>query len=106
MAKIEAEVWPTAYAVSCLPRDHPDAYHFTLRVEWRGSDRWCVTDGAYCYRRDGHKSYESKPSSRTDRFKKAYRFSLDDALELAKKYAPKITVMGHTVESVLAKGER
>lgn len=98
-----ATVRPTAYAVSCLPPDHPDAYLFTLRVEWRGEHGWCVTDGAYCLRRDGHKSYESNPSSRTARFKKAYRFPLEEALEIAKKYAPKITVNGHTVESVLAR---
>lgn len=100
---MEATVRPTAYAVSCLPPDHRDAYLFTLKVEWRGGDRWCVTDGAYCYRKDGHQSYESNPSSRTDRFKKAYRFSLDDALALAKRLAPKMTINGHTVESVLAR---
>jgi hypothetical protein len=98
-----AIVRPTAYAVSCLPPEHIDAYHFTLHVEWRGpGDRWCVTDGAYCYRKDGHRSYESNPSSRTDRFKKAYRFPLDDALALAQRLAPKMTINGHTVESVLA----
>lgn len=101
---MEVLVQPTAYAVSCLPADHPDAYHFTLHVEWRGpGDRWCVTDGAYCYRKDGHKSYESNPSSRTDRFKRAYRFALDDALTLAKRVAPKMTINGHTVESVLTR---
>lgn len=99
-------VYPTAYAVSCIPPDHQDAYHFTLHVEWRGpGDRWCVTDGAYCYRKDGHKSYESNPSSRTDRFKKAYRFPIDDALVLAKRVAPKMTVNGHTVEEVLSWGD-
>ncbi|OHU47324.1 hypothetical protein BKG82_27110 [Mycobacteroides chelonae] len=99
---VEAKVRPTAYAVSCLPPEHPNAFLFTLRVEWRSEDRWCVTDGAYCYRKDGHKAYESNPSSRTDRFKKAYRFPLDEALALAKRLAPKITINGHTVEAVLA----
>lgn len=99
----EVLVQPRAFAVSCLPADHPDAYMFTLRVEWRGpGDRWCVTNGAYCYRKDGHRSYESNPSSRTDRFKKAYRFPLDDALALAKRLAPKMTINGHTVESITA----
>jgi hypothetical protein len=101
MTAPEVEVRPTAYAVSCLPPEHIDAYLFTLHVEWRNKDRWCVTDGAYCYRKDGHKSYESNPSSRTDRFKKAYRHSLDDALALAKRLAPKMTVNGHTVQEVL-----
>jgi hypothetical protein len=102
---VEPTVRATAYAVSCMPPDHPDAYLFTLRVEVRGEDRWCVTDGAYCYRKDGHKAYERNPSGRTDRFKRAYRFSLDDALALAKRLAPKITINGHTVESVLARNQ-
>lgn len=99
---VEATVQPVAYAVSCLPPDHPDAFLFTLRVERREVDRWCVTDGAYCYRKDGHKTYEPMPSSRTDRFKKAYRFPLDDALALAKRLAPKMRINGHTVDSILS----
>ncbi len=101
---IQATVQPVAYAVSCLPSDHPDAFLFTLRVERREIDRWCVTDGAYCYRKDGHKSYEPMPSSRTDRYKRAYRFPLDDALALARRLAPKMRFNGHTVESILARG--
>lgn len=103
---MEPTVEVTRYRVSCLPAEHIDSQHFALTVERRNvnPDRWCVTDGAYCYRKDGHRSYESNPSSRTDRFKKAYRFSLDDALALAKRLAPKMTVNGHTVESVLARG--
>jgi hypothetical protein len=97
----EAEVRPTAYAVSCLPPEHVDAYHFTLHVEWRNKDRWCVTDGAYCYSKTGIRRYESNPSSRTDAFKRTYRHSLDDALTLAKRLAPKMTVNGHTVQDVL-----
>lgn len=97
----DPEVRPTAYAVSCLPADHPDAYLFTLKVEWRGADRWCVTNGAYCYSKTGRMRYEPNPSSRTDAFKRTYRHNLEDALALAKRLAPKITVGPHTVETVL-----
>ena len=101
MAVPDPEVRPTAYTVSCLPADHPDAYLFTLKVEWRGGDRWCVMKGAYCYSKTGWMRYEPIPSSRTDAFKRTYRHSLDDALALARRLAPKITVGPHTVESVL-----
>lgn len=100
---MEPVVRSTQYSVSCLPPDHPDADLFTIRVEWRGGDRWCVTDGFGCYRKDGHRTHEPIPSSRTDRFKKAYRFPLDDALALAERLAPKMRINGHTVESVLAR---
>ncbi|AZF95156.1 hypothetical protein [Mycobacterium phage MKC-IRE-02] len=90
----EVFVRPTRYEVTAWPGpvDGVNRSQFVLYVEWRGEDRWCVTDGSYCYRRDGHKSYERNPSSRTDRFKKAYRFSLDEALEIAKRVAPTIRV--------------
>lgn len=88
----EPTVTATRYEVGPgdMPPESVNRSHFTLYVEHRGEDRWCVTDGAYCYRKDGHKSYERQSSSRTDRFKKAYRFSLQEALELAKKTVPKI----------------
>lgn len=90
----EVFVQPTRYEVTAWPgpRDSVNRMHYVLYVEWRGEDRWCITDGSYCYRRDGHKSYERQPSSRTDRFKNAYRFSLDEALMLAKQIAAKMTV--------------
>lgn len=61
-----------------------------------------MTNGAYCYSKTGRQRYEPKPSSRTDAFKRTYRHSLDDAIALAKRLAPKMTINGHTVESVLA----
>lgn len=98
----EPTVYPTAYAVSCLPPDHVDAYHFTLHVEWRGpGDRWCVTNGAYCYSKTGMQRYELNPSSRTDAFKRTYRHSLDKALALGQPFRL-MTVNGHTVQDVLA----
>lgn len=100
----ELVVKATRYEVTAWPgvEDSMNRSMYVLYVEHRGNDRWCVTNGAYCYRKDGHKSYESMPSSRTDRFKKAYRFSLEDALALAKKMAPKMTVMGKTAEQTWA----
>lgn len=87
-------VRPTRYEVTAWPGpvDGVNRSHYMLYVEWRGADRWCVTDGSYCYRRDGHATYEPNPSGRTDRFKAAYRFPLEEALEIAKRVAPKLRV--------------
>ena len=89
---VDIHTRPTRFEVTAWPGpiDGVNRSHFVLYVEWRGGDDWCVTDGIYCYRRDGHKSYERQPSSRTDRFKKAYRFPLDEALQIAQRAAPKM----------------
>src|ERR1035437_5307397 len=63
-----------------------DGQHHSLTVVWRGEDSWAVMDGPFCVGRRGRTSYESNPSSRTDRFLKAYRFSRDEAVAIAVKY--------------------
>lgn len=73
-----------------------DGQHFSMRVVWRGEDSWAVMDGAYCVGRRGITSYESNPSSRTDRFLKAYRFTRDEAIAIAVKYVDHMTVNGRT----------
>lgn len=94
MSTAEVFTRPTRFEVTAWPGtiNGANRSHYVLYVEWRGGDQWCVTDGAYCYRKDGHKAYEPNPSSRTDRFKNAYRFPLNDALALAQKIAPKIRI--------------
>ena len=101
----EPTVEVTRYQVSCLPSDDPDAYHFTLTVERRdvNPDRWAVMRGSFCLDAKGREEYEPNPSSRTDAFKRRYRHSLEDALALAKRIAPTLTVMGHTVDDALAR---
>lgn len=102
---MEPTVEVTRYQVSCLPAHHPDAVHFTLTVERRdiNPDRWAVLRSGFCYDAKGREKYEPLPSSRTDAFKRRYRHSLDEALALAKRIAPTLTVMGHTVEDAIAR---
>ena len=76
------------------PRD--DIYLFGISVEWRGSDMWAVTQMSSCFRKDGHKTYEPLPSSRTERFIKAYRFSRDEAVRIATKFVDRQTINGRT----------
>lgn len=89
-------VRPTRYEVTAYPgpEDSINRHLYVLTVENRGLDRWAVRYGEFVYRKDGHRRYEPLPSSRTERFKRAYRFSLEDALALARKVAPKMTVNG------------
>jgi len=92
--ELPVRVEPTRYEVTKYPKGGVNAHAFTLWVERRDpeKDLWCITDGCFCYRKDGHKSYESNPSSRTDRYKAAYRFPLERALELAQKFVDKLTI--------------
>lgn len=74
---------------------------FTITVEARAEGRWAVLHRGSCLRHDGRRwTYESQPSSRTDRFKKAYRMSEEDALALAEKHVHKIVTMGKTYEEM------
>jgi hypothetical protein len=100
----EPTVRPTRYEVSCLPPDDTNAYHFTLRVEYRGRDLWAVSNGWGCLGKDGEFDYESSPSNREDDWLEAHRFDLDTALKLAKDAAPKLAVNGYTVADALARG--
>jgi len=75
-----------------------DYYHFAFKVAWRGEGRWAVVNGGSCVGRRGTRSYEPNPSSRTDRFKKAYRFSRDEAVATALKYVEKQTLNGRTYQ--------
>lgn len=98
----EPTVTTTEYDVSCLPIDHPERFHFTIKVAWRGSDSWAVSDGFRVLSSTGEWDYEPSPSNRDDDFLAAHRFDLDTALALAKEHAPLMTCNRWTVEAVLA----
>jgi len=50
-----------------------------------GVKRWVVSNGASVMDRDRHLIYEPMPSSRTDEFIAATRFTLEEAIDMAKK---------------------
>jgi hypothetical protein len=63
-----------------------------ITVELRGrpgSDSWAICDGfGKCYQPRGRRwSYERRPSSRTDKYIKASRMSLEEALPIAERLA-------------------
>ena len=83
------------YEVSLLPRGDINRKYFTLFVENRGGGRWAVHDGHGCYAADGTWAAGIKPFERPD-WETTHRFDLDDALALARKLAPTVSVNGHT----------
>lgn len=99
----------TEYLVTAVPpehQDHPDAFFYAIRVASRGSGKWAVTDGLNCLNKSGGWSYESQPSSRTDRFIQAYRHDFDTAMKLARKAALKRTINGRTVTDFITRCEQ
>lgn len=58
----------------------------TLRVEWRGGDRWVITDGSFVWDdADENWEYEPQPSERDDDFKARTRYKLATAIEIAER---------------------
>jgi hypothetical protein len=96
----------TRYAVSVFPDGHELRRHFTITVEYRGAGRWAVlyegsviglgADGTWA-------PSEPLPSSRTDEWLARYRFaSAEDALVVARHWAPLIRCNGRTAEQAAA----
>lgn len=89
------EQYGNSFRVTALPddvRDHPEAMHFYLYVEYRSPGRWAVMNFGRnkALTRDGDWDWESLPSSRTDKFIKIARFPLAEALQLAQREAGNI----------------
>lgn len=103
----EISEFATEYTVCALPREHPEHYTFAIQVAWRGSmfpDRldhcWAVCYHGRCINSKGEWAWEPSPSSRTDRWLKGHRFTLEKALKLARTAAPKVSVNGFTPATV------
>ena len=93
-------VYPTGFDVGNT--DHVMNVHsWTFTIEQREPGRWAICRYGRCMNRRGGWSYESQPSSRTDRFKAAYRFPLEEAQALALRYIDRFTIQGLTWPEVL-----
>jgi hypothetical protein len=96
---------PSAYEVCALPVGHRLFYRFVITVRLQGSDRWSVrlgrtTDGP-ALSRDGQWDYE-QGHDLDDDWLGEHRYTLDEALAMAKVHAPLVQAQGYTVEQVLA----
>jgi hypothetical protein len=74
-------------------------------VEWTGTpntdSQWAVRRGSMCASRSGKFGFEPIPSSRTPYYLKTHRFTLDEAMALARKLAPKLKINGLNPSDVL-----
>lgn len=93
---------PTTYTVTCLPEETPDASSWNITVEWRGNGQWAVKHWSECLSRSGAWDYEMRPSERDDEWLAEHRFTLEEALALAKAAAPDIVVNGFNPADLLA----
>ena len=102
MPEIRCQV--ASYVVSAVPESE-DAWGgdaWSIRVEYVGENRWAVRRGGrVCLSRAGKWGYESIPSERTDEWLADNRFSLDEALEVAKREAPNVVVNSMTPADVI-----
>jgi hypothetical protein len=108
----DAEVLPVRFVVSSVPEGHDDRYTYTINVQYRGEGLYSVGHGLAYADADGAWGYEPGRSSEDDEHDDAatpdwiaaHRFDLTDALLLARRLAPTLTVRGRSVADVLAEG--
>lgn len=87
----------TRYTVSVLPTDDINHKAFALQVELKPRG-WVITDGHAYYGPDGSEEYSQST---------AHHFGdVDDALGLARRLAPGLTVNGHTATDVYNRTHR
>lgn len=100
----EAYTEVRCYEVSCLPWGHQARHSATLYVQSALDDKWYVHDGLSpqrCLSDDGWWYYRAEYSS--EKFQEMCYFGLMKAKNLARNYAPFMTVNGYTVEELLEK---
>jgi hypothetical protein len=97
----EITEFATEYTVCALPRDDPNFNTFAITVAWRGSIHperldhcWAATRHRRCLDASGAWDWEPSPSGREDDWLAAHRFTLEQALELARAAAPHVTTNG------------
>jgi hypothetical protein len=97
---IEYACYPTGYNSDDL--DHlMNVRSWTLTIERRGPGAWAVCRPGQCMNRRGGWTHEGLPSSRGDRFKRAYRFDLKEAQDLALRWVDRQRVNGMTWQQFL-----
>lgn len=98
---MKPRVTAVTYVVSCFPEGYEDADVWDLRVEYRGIGLWAVCHFHMCLDAEGKMEYEPSPSNRTDEYKDRFRFTFQEAVRIAKKYAPTIRVNSMTPAEAL-----
>jgi len=73
----------TEVAVSAVPVGDPAHHAYSVKVAWRGGDRYAVVDRAMCLNTDGGWDYELRPGERDEAWNAKHRFGYEEALGLA-----------------------
>jgi hypothetical protein len=79
-----------------------ESRHWDVTVAYRGAGLWAVLSGGFCFDREGNSNYEHIPADGRDEWLAAHRFTQEEALALAQRFAPHITVNGYTPADILA----
>ncbi|OPC84170.1 hypothetical protein B4N89_27480 [Embleya scabrispora] len=95
----EPTVRTTRHEVSLLPEGDINAYAFAVEVTRNRRGTWSVLNGGHCLA-DGAPGHPDGGRCHID-----HRYDEDTAIELAKRIAPHVTVMGLTVAEALARGQ-
>jgi hypothetical protein len=106
----DAAVLPVRFVVSSVPEGHDARHAYTINVQYRGEGLYTVGHGLAYADAEGAWSYEpgrsedDEPDAVAVDWIAAHRFDLTDALRLARRLAPTLTVRGRSVADVLAEG--
>lgn len=89
----DVRVTPTRYDVTVLPVDFDQGYYWTIVVEYRGYGMYAIVHHGEVYGKDGKWEFDSHSQAVDDEgYRLAHRFPLDEALEIAKRLAPTISI--------------
>jgi hypothetical protein len=95
-------VHPVEYLVTVWPEGHDchEASLWSLLVTYRGNGRWAVEQGwshgtpKIVLTRSGQWDHDQRGDP-------GYRFTRDEALEMARRHAATLTIAGHTAADVM-----
>lgn len=84
------------YVVNAAPAEHPQSPSWEILVQRvdRPADRWVVTRWSDHLSADGTWTREPRSARQRDTWQAAHQFPLNDALALARRAAPDVTVNG------------
>lgn len=101
----EARITRITFAPTCL-NGSIEQDLWSITVEDRGPGWAVLVRGIAAVDKDGHVEYEPLPSSRSKTYLRRFRHSLPDALALAERMLPTITVNGMTAEQAATQTPR
>jgi hypothetical protein len=95
------------YSYSPIPLDHPDRETWGVAVERAAPRRWAIRNLSHCLNRiSGEWEYEPLPSSRTDEWLEAHRWTqLEEAQLIAARVCGSVTWNGTSAEEIAARLE-